>query len=83
MSLQKTTVELDRRAKYIADKWIRTIGIGMDPTLHSREYSPPLPRKMAEQYNTEILELWQITQCDPYPVLLGAMEQQGLIPCAF
>jgi len=80
MSLQKTEKQLDRRANYIADKWIRTIGIGLDPTLHSREYSTPLPRKMAEQYNAEILELWQITQFDPYPVLLDAMEKQGLIP---
>ena len=29
MSLQKTEKQLDRRANYIADKWIRTIGIGL------------------------------------------------------
>jgi len=36
MSLQKTEKQLDRRANYIADKWIRTIGIGLDRHLRAR-----------------------------------------------
>ena len=64
-------------ARYVG--WVRRLGLGFHPDTRGSDYSPPLTRKEAADYDAALDAALGSRTADPYAVAVAVWERDRLI----